>query len=223
MAEKTEQSIETNVPMVAHDDLVDKPQMETYEDVVGRPHWVWRFAGIGGAVSLLVWAMVYLSDLWAFIDYPSMAIVSGCTFALLFGVFGWKGFFGSFHTLLNGNSSPEKSEGAIAFFRMGAGFALAGGFLGTLIGLIHMLANMSDPSQIGAGIAVAMLTQLYGVFLAVLACTAAGIIARRDVACGKLKQLSKDAVVAAGGISAIGTVSTLLLFAIILISFSQYS
>ena len=39
-------------------------------------------------------------------------------------------------------------------------FAPAVGMIGTLIGLIQMLANMSDPSQIGAGMAGALLTTL---------------------------------------------------------------
>jgi chemotaxis protein MotA len=36
------------------------------------------------------------------------------------------------------------------------------GLIGTLIGLVMMLSNMSDPSSIGAGMAVALLTTLYG-------------------------------------------------------------
>ena len=34
--------------------------------------------------------------------------------------------------------------------------------IGTLMGLIIMLGDMSDPSKIGAGMAVALLTTLYG-------------------------------------------------------------
>jgi chemotaxis protein MotA len=34
--------------------------------------------------------------------------------------------------------------------------------IGTLLGLIIMLGDMSDPSKIGAGMAVALLTTLYG-------------------------------------------------------------
>lgn len=44
--------------------------------------------------------------------------------------------------------------------------APAFGMIGTLIGLVQMLSNMSDPSQIGAGMAVALLTTLYGAILA---------------------------------------------------------
>lgn len=41
-------------------------------------------------------------------------------------------------------------------------FAPAYGMIGTLLGLVMMLADMSDPSKIGAGMAVALLTTLYG-------------------------------------------------------------
>lgn len=48
---------------------------------------------------------------------------------------------------------------------MGAA-APAFGMIGTLIGLVQMLASMDDPSQIGAGMAVALLTTLYGAVIA---------------------------------------------------------
>lgn len=44
--------------------------------------------------------------------------------------------------------------------------APAFGMIGTLIGLVIMLKNLSDPSQIGGGMAVALLTTFYGAYLA---------------------------------------------------------
>jgi chemotaxis protein MotA len=44
-------------------------------------------------------------------------------------------------------------------------FAPAFGMIGTLLGLIMMLGNMSDPAAIGPGMAVALLTTLYGALL----------------------------------------------------------
>ncbi len=41
-------------------------------------------------------------------------------------------------------------------------FAPAFGMIGTLLGLVMMLGNMSEPSIIGSGMAVALLTTLYG-------------------------------------------------------------
>ena len=44
------------------------------------------------------------------------------------------------------------------------------GMIGTLIGLIQMLQNLSDPSALGPGMAVAMITTLYGAILANTLC-----------------------------------------------------
>jgi chemotaxis protein MotA len=44
-------------------------------------------------------------------------------------------------------------------------YAPAFGIIGTLIGLVQMLSNMHDPKSIGAGMAVALLTTLYGALL----------------------------------------------------------
>ena len=51
------------------------------------------------------------------------------------------------------------------FKEMGA-YAPAFGMVGTLIGLVQMLANMSDPDSIGPAMAVALLTTFYGAVLA---------------------------------------------------------
>lgn len=45
-------------------------------------------------------------------------------------------------------------------------FAPAFGMVGTLIGLVQMLADMSDPDNIGPAMAVALLTTFYGAVLA---------------------------------------------------------
>ena len=55
--------------------------------------------------------------------------------------------------------------GSEIFSTLGA-FAPAVGMLGTIIGLVQMLMQMDDPSQIGAPMAVALLTTFYGTLLA---------------------------------------------------------
>jgi chemotaxis protein MotA len=45
-------------------------------------------------------------------------------------------------------------------------YSPAFGMIGTLIGMVQMLSTMNNPSQIGNGMAVAMLTTLYGAMLA---------------------------------------------------------
>ena len=52
------------------------------------------------------------------------------------------------------------------FFEAWAEIAPAMGMIGTLVGLVLMLGNMSDPKAIGPAMAIALLTTLYGAILA---------------------------------------------------------
>ncbi|QDV92042.1 Chemotaxis protein PomA [Phycisphaerae bacterium RAS2] len=49
-------------------------------------------------------------------------------------------------------------------------YAPAYGMIGTLIGLVIMLQNMDDPKKIGPGMAVALLTTMYGAVMANMVC-----------------------------------------------------
>jgi chemotaxis protein MotA len=53
----------------------------------------------------------------------------------------------------------------IRFFDQMAKYAPGFGLLGTLIGLIMMLANLSDPKALGPSMSVALVTTFYGVLL----------------------------------------------------------
>lgn len=57
-------------------------------------------------------------------------------------------------------------EESCAVFERMAGYAPAFGMIGTIFGLVHMLNALQDPRRIGAGMAVALLTTLYGAVLA---------------------------------------------------------
>lgn len=63
------------------------------------------------------------------------------------------------------NIATRHSDGAQILDTMGA-IAPAMGLVGTLIGLVQMLQNMSDPAAIGPAMAVALLTTFYGAVLA---------------------------------------------------------
>lgn len=60
----------------------------------------------------------------------------------------------------------ERAETSSGVFQSIGGAAPAFGMIGTLVGLVQMLANLSDPSSIGPAMAVAMLTTLYGAMIA---------------------------------------------------------
>jgi chemotaxis protein MotA len=59
----------------------------------------------------------------------------------------------------------ERHKSAQALINTLGDAAPAFGMIGTLIGLIVMLNNMNDPSQIGPGMAIAIITTLYGALL----------------------------------------------------------
>ena len=64
------------------------------------------------------------------------------------------------------NQTIERHEIGKGFFSTLGNIAPAMGMIGTLVGLVQMLANMDDPKSIGPAMAVALLTTLYGAILA---------------------------------------------------------
>jgi len=64
------------------------------------------------------------------------------------------------------NLTIERHEVGQGMFKRMAVMAPAMGMIGTLIGLVQMLANMSDPASIGPAMAIALLTTLYGAIIA---------------------------------------------------------
>lgn len=62
----------------------------------------------------------------------------------------------------------EQETGQARLFRTLAGFAPAFGMLGTLVGLIGMLAHFEEagPEALGANMAIALITTVYGLLLA---------------------------------------------------------
>ncbi|MBF0218250.1 MAG: flagellar motor protein PomA [Gammaproteobacteria bacterium] len=64
----------------------------------------------------------------------------------------------------------ERHSVGVTIFKGYAVYAPAMGMIGTLVGLVQMLANMSDPASIGPAMAVALLTTLYGSMIANMIC-----------------------------------------------------
>ncbi|MFN3591758.1 MAG: motility protein A [Thermaurantiacus sp.] len=60
----------------------------------------------------------------------------------------------------------ERLEEGQRIFKAIGDSAPAFGMIGTLVGLVQMLANMGDPSSIGPAMAIALLTTLYGALIA---------------------------------------------------------
>ncbi len=57
----------------------------------------------------------------------------------------------------------EQGKRVAKVYETAGGFAPTIGILGAVLGLIHVMENLSDPSKLGAGIAVAFVATIYGV------------------------------------------------------------
>jgi len=76
------------------------------------------------------------------------------------------------------SARAERHAAVHAVWRAAADAAPAMGMIGTVIGLIRMFSAMDDPAKIGPGMALALLTTLYGVIVA--NCIAGPIAARLE-------------------------------------------
>lgn len=59
-----------------------------------------------------------------------------------------------------------RHDSLIGMFKKLVEYAPTLGMIGTVIGLINILGNLADPEALGTGMALALLTTLYGVFFA---------------------------------------------------------
>lgn len=80
-------------------------------------------------------------------------------------------------------SFEEHGKGGAEVFESAGGFAPTIGIIGAVLGLIHVMSNLSDPSKLGEGIAVAFVATIYGLMTANIICIPFGT---------KLKHRLKD-------------------------------
>jgi len=95
----------------------------------------------------------------------------------------------------------ETSERQAArVWEIAGGYAPTLGILGAVLGLIHVMENLSDPSKLGGGIAVAFVATIYGVGLANLVFlpianklkfTIARRVAEREILCDGLAGIAQ--------------------------------
>jgi len=64
------------------------------------------------------------------------------------------------------NSINQRTMQSVAVLRRAAEVSPAMGLIGTLVGLVQMLGNLTTPDAIGPGMAVALLTTFYGALMA---------------------------------------------------------
>jgi len=132
--------------------------------------------GLMVAVGLMLYGIMLGAPLIVFLDMVSICIMLGGTFSLMLAAHGTSGPFtytlGGLQRLLGLGSpapwGPAERRMAVQVARSGGTSAILMAGIGGLIGLIQMLQNMGDPSQIGPAMAVALLTTFYAVILNLL-------------------------------------------------------
>lgn len=153
---------------------------------------------------------------------PSLCVVIGGPVSLLLVIFGWSGFVNALAWL---GRRPKSAAGhdaaqAVAFFQLAAAFAMTSGLMATLVGLVLMLTRLDDPRTLGPGVGLALISQLYGVFLGV-ACIAAGaFIARRHGGPDVGSAAARRSAGIAGIIAIAGTLTALVVIGLLMLGLS---
>jgi flagellar motor component MotA len=123
-------------------------------------------------IHLLFAAMMILGgSLALFINIPAIIFVFGGTFLALLANYQGKIFGFIKDALIDSISSGVKPDACYAeTAQLARHYFMSFGILGTLVGFVQVFANMSDPESIGPSIAVLLLTILYAIFYADIAC-----------------------------------------------------
>ena len=106
-------------------------------------------------VSAILGTILLASGIGAFIDVPSLLTVIIPVIASISAKHGLEGFKELFRKGENQNK---------ILHTMGVTAILAGG-IGTMIGLVIILGNISDKSALGPALAIALLTLFYGLLI----------------------------------------------------------
>lgn len=90
------------------------------------------------------------------------------------------------------SSFEEHAKVSAEFFEAAGGYAPTIGIIGAVLGLIHVMSNLSDTSALGAGIAVAFVATIYGLMTANIICLPLGTKLKGRI---KLEILQKSMVI----------------------------
>ena len=107
------------------------------------------------------------SSFGAFRDYPSLILVVGGTLAVLMIACDVEDWRNASRVLMGPRKSLDRvgCQSAARFFGQASRAAIALGVIGHLLGLIIMLGQLDDPDALGPGLAVSLISALYGLGL----------------------------------------------------------
>ena len=97
-------------------------------------------------------------------------IVGGATFSGAIAIHGfsepWQQFVSVFSAKDAGTKDVSSIRGALNFIVYASPLI---GLIGVILGFIHVMENLSDPSKIGLGLALALVSMVYGIALSLIA------------------------------------------------------
>ena len=123
------------------------------------------FVGLLFAIIILAITMLLGGSPMLFINLPSVLIVVGSSIALHFATHGGKNNSAPFNFSVPDNLPEDERKSKFAAIKDFRIFLVASGWLGFLIGIVLMGANLNDLNALGPGLAAAFLTVFYGHFL----------------------------------------------------------
>ena len=119
-----------------------------------------------GLFIFLAFVVAGLGDnLTAMIDVPSILIVSLGTLGMMLMSFGHRWLAGLRVLRRSGASRDEIELGHAMLCRLRS-FVVAAGAWGSFIGVVMMSKYMDDPANVGPGISMLLLTQVWSLLLA---------------------------------------------------------
>lgn len=128
-----------------------------------------QVGGVLIAVASLAVAIQLGGEATAFVDVPGALLVLCVGSGIVLSAHGPSACALLLHTrsLRRGSKDVARIK---AIAETGIQAFVAAGWIGVLIGVVQMLGAMDDPARLGGGMAVALLTALYGYCIAYLVC-----------------------------------------------------
>jgi len=127
-----------------------------------------RIIGFCIVAGVLTWICFSGGAIGMFLDIPSLVLVVALLIGCCLFCFTPREVVDAVSGVVSGpgEATDAQLQRRIAVADLAYQVTWGAGVVGTLMGLIAMLADLSDPASIGAGMSVALLSTLYGALLA---------------------------------------------------------
>jgi flagellar motor component MotA len=179
-----------------------------------------RLIGLTGVMFIIIGCIAVGTGAPLFINLPSLAIVFGIAFFALLATFGidfLKFIPESIRNFVSTNPQPNPRYAQIALFM--SRYIVGAALIGMIIGLIQMLSNLSDPSDIGEGMATALIVPFYALIVSEIFCA----FLYRIYSDGDNSPQTKPLPLKNIGVPAAVTALVLIAFMVMLLSFTNFN